>query len=318
MSIRPDNQEAECREAGEALAAYFDGVANEAEQQLAKAHLAHCPSCARMLQEWQSLRLMELEPVKVPRHLKAAILRQTVGAAPPIWQRFWPRLLTGMAVPTLAVGCWLLIVAAPWQQSLPEIDMPQNPLPENRVAAVPENSASTPLSATSKNKPIKTAKPVTANEKKLVSPSHQTESKPVSVSRIKPSSRVATASAGKHTAKSTFTPTPKPGTQNLEPETQIKTPQVSMAAWERPHSRAAQPVTPQPSPTVIAVEAPKPRATEPVLVAALPSEDTLLEDEDDSTNPVLDYIAANDVRPDTIRDAVENYRAALLADGADL
>jgi hypothetical protein len=73
------------------------------------------------------------------------------------------------------------------------------------------------------------------------------------------------------------------------------------------------------SPTVNAVEAPKPRATEPVLIAALPSEDTLqAQEDDDSTNPVLDYIAANDVRPDNIRDAVENYRAALLAGGSDL
>jgi hypothetical protein len=252
--------------------------------------------------------------VKVPRPLKAAILRKTV--ATPIWQRFWPRLLTGMAVPTFAVACWLLIVAAPWQQSMPEISAPQNPVPENRVAAVPEESAPTPLNATSKNTPVKTAKPVAANENKIVSPSHQTESKAVSVSRIKPPSRVATASADKHITKSTFTPASKPGTRNSEPGTQIKPPQISMASLDRPRSRAAKSVIKETPKTLVAV-APKPRATAPVLVAELPAQD-MTNPTDVSSDPVLDYIAQNDVRPDDIRQAVENYRAALLDDGSDL
>jgi len=329
MDANVDNLKTECQKMSEALAAHFDGAANDAETQLATTHLAQCSACAQMWREWQSLRLMEqralepvasgemlpLAPVKVPRHLKAAILRKTV--ATPIWQRFWPQLLTGMAVPTFAVACWLLIVAAPWQQTMPEINMPQNPVPENRVASVPEESASTSprvgsLGATSQNRstvnPIKTAKPVTANEGKTVSPSHQIESKPVSVtpiSRIKPSPRVATASV----AKSTFTPTPKP-------RTQIKPPQISMASLDRPRSRAAKSIIKETPKALVAV-APKPRATAPVLVAELPAQD-MTNSIDASSDPMLNYIAQNDVRPDDIRQAVENYRAALLDDGSDL
>ena len=331
MNSQQNNQEVECKQACEALAAHFDGAANETEQQLATAHLMQCSACAQMWREWQSLRLMEqralgpvasgemlpLAPVKVSRHLKAAILRKTV--ATPIWQRFWPRLLTGMAVPTFAVACWLLIVAAPWQQSIPEINAPQNPVPENRVAAVPAKPASTPLNVTSKNvskaNPIKTTKPVTVTENKTVSPIHQTESKPVSVtaiSRIKPSPRVTTASA----AKSTFTPTPKPRTQNLEPGIQIKPPQISMASLDRPRSRAAKSVVKE-TPRALVAVAPKPRATAPVLVAELPAQD-VTNSTDASSDPILNYIAQNDVRPDDIRQAVENYRAALLDDGSDL
>jgi len=340
MNTPLDNLEAECHAVGDALVAHFDGAANQAEQQLATAHLAHCATCAQMWRQWQSLRLMEqralepmtsgemlpLAPVKVPRHLKATILRKTV--ATPIWQRFWPRLLTGMAVPTFAVACWLLIVAAPWQQSMLEINMPQNPVPENRVAAVPAKSASTSprvgsLSVTSKNiskvNPIKTAKPVTVNENKTASPNHQTESKPVSVTpvaRIKPSLHMATVSAGKHTVKSTFTPIPKPRTRNQEPGIQIRPPQISMASLDRPRSRAAKSVIRE-TPRALVAVAPKPRATAPVLVAELPAQD-VTNSTDASSDPILNYIAQNDVRPDDIRQAVENYRAALLDDGSNL
>jgi hypothetical protein len=329
MDGTEDNQKTECRNSSEALIALFDGAASDVEQQLATAHLAQCPACAQMWREWQSLRLMEqralepaasgemlpLAPVKVPRHLKAAILRKTV--ATPIWQRFWPRLLTGMAVPTFAVACWLLIVAAPWQQSLPEISTPQNPVPENRVTAVPEKSAPTLLNATSKSTPVKTAKPVAANENKTISPSPQTEAKPVSaaaVSKINHAARAATTT--NKPAKSTFTPAPKPETRNPEPGTQIKPPQISMASLDRPRSRAVKPAAFKTAKPIVAI-APKPRATAPVLVAELPAQD-MQNPTDVSSDPVLDYIAQNDVRPDDIRQAVENYRAALLDDGSNL
>jgi len=329
MNTKLDNQEAECNQVNEALAAHFDGAANDTETQLATAHLARCSSCAQMFREWQSLRLMEqralepvasgemlpLAPVKVPRHLKTAILRQTV--APPIWQRFWPRLLTGMAVPTFAVACWLLIVAAPWQQSMPEISAPSNPVSENRVATVPDTSA--PLDATHKNPqkviPVKTEKatPVnttksTMDESKTPRSSYQAESKPISVASI---SRI---NKHKPSTKSTFIQNPEPKTRNSKPRSIIvKTPQISMASFERPKSRAVKPaITETAKP--ITTAAPKPRATEPVLVAAIPDQDTT----ETSTNPIVNYIAANDVRPDDIRLAVENYRAALLDDSSGL
>jgi hypothetical protein len=53
------------------------------------------------------------------------------------------------------------------------------------------------------------------------------------------------------------------------------------------------------------------------LVAELPAQD-VTNSTDASSDPMLNYIAQNDVRPDDIRQAVENYRAALLDDGSDL
>jgi hypothetical protein len=328
MDTQPNNQEAECSIASAALIAHFDGAANAAEQQLATAHLAHCSACAQMWREWQSLRLMEqralepaasgemlpLAPVKVPRHLKAAILRKTV--ATPIWQRLWPRLLTGMAVPTFAVACWLLIVAAPWQQSMPEISTQPNPVPESRAASVPKKSVSTSprvgsLSATSKNvskvSPIKAANSATISETKTAAP------KPVSVapiSKINHTPRVASTATNKHSAKSTFKADSHSETISIKP------PQLSMASFDRPDSRAAKSISKETPKASVAV-APKPRATAPVLVAELPAQD-MTNSIDASSDPMLNYIAQNDVRPDDIRQAVENYRAALLDDGSDL
>lgn len=326
MDTTTDNQETECQQVSEALSAHFDGVANAAEKQLATAHLAHCSSCAKMWIEWQSLRLMEqralepvvsgdmlpLAPVKTPLHLKAAILRQTVS--PPIWQRFWPRLLTGMAVPTFAVTCWLLIVAAPWQQTMPEISTQSNPVPENRVASVPDTS--TPLNVTpEKLPPVKAAESTQVSESMTSRSSHQTESRPISVAstpRIRQTSWMVSAGSTKQSTKSTFKK-PAPAGNSSSETIVVKTPQVSMASLDRPNSLAVKPALSETVKPIITV-APKPRATEPVLVAALSDEDTT----ETSTNPVVAYIAANDVRPDDIRLAVENYRAALLDDGSDL
>lgn len=335
MDTKADNQEVECQQVSEALTAHFDGMANNSEQQLAKAHLAHCSSCSQMWREWQSLRLMEqcalqpvasgdmlpLAPVMVPRHLKSAILRKTV-VVPPIWQRFWPRLLTGMGVPTFAVACWLLIVTTPWQQSMPEITTQPNPVPENRIAAVPDTSSSTSLNVTdgiaskalAKIAPSSTTKSVAVASSKIDAShsSQRTESKSVSDAptyKIKQSSHVTTASTNKHSTKSTFTGNPEPRTQNPEPL-------LSMASFDRPRSRAAKSVIKE-NVRPVSVTAPKPRATEPVLIAYLPIQD-MSNSTDASSDPMFSYIAQNDVRPDDIRQAVENYRAALLDNGSDL
>lgn len=317
MNTQPDNQEVECQQASDALVAHFDGAANEAEKQLATAHLAHCSACAQMWREWQSLRLMEqralepvasgemlpLAPVKVPVNLKAAILRKTV--APPIWQRFWPRLLTGMAVPTFAVACWLLIVAAPWQQSVPVISTQSNtvPTPAKRVATVP--NVSNPSSATHKGtaemSPIKTTAPRPVS----VTPNSTTIHAP----------HVTSTTTNKYSAKSTFK-TDSTSKNSRSQTILVKTPQISMASFDSPRSRAAKAAASKTAKQMITV-APKPRATSPILVADLPAQDTP-NSTDASSDPVLNYVAQNDVRPDDIRQAVENYRAALLDDGSDL
>lgn len=327
MNTQRDNQEVECQQVREALSAHFDGVANNAEQQLATAHLAHCSACAQMWQHWQSLRLMEqraleplasdeilpLAPVKTPRHLKSKIIRQTV--ATPIWQRFWPRLLTGMAVPTFALGCWLLIVAAP-QQSIPEITTPLNSTPEKRVAIIPNVSTKTKRTTVST-----TAKSRTLVKSKTTLSSPQTESRAVSsapVSRIKHSAHMASFTHKKYSSKSTFKAV-SPSEDPSEESILAKTPQISLASFDRPHSRAVKPTlaeTAKPE----EINAPKPRITVPPQVDNLSAQTTTLvaQADDDNFNPVLEYIAANDLRPKDIRQAVENYRAALLDYGSDL
>jgi hypothetical protein len=327
MNTERDNQEVECQQVREALTAHFDGVSNNAEQELATAHLARCSACAQMWQQWQGLRLMEqralepvtsdeilpLAPVKTPRHLKSTIIRQTV--ATPIWQRFWPRLLTGMAVPTFALGCWLLIVAAP-QQSIPEISAQLNPTPEKRVATIPNVSTKTKRATVST-----TAKSATRVKNKTTSSSPQTESRAVSsapVSRIKHSARMASFARKKYSDKSTFKAI-SPSDNSSEESIIAKTPQISLASFDRPHSRAVKPAldeTAKPEEVV----APKPRITAPPQVDNLPTQTPTLvaQTDDDNFNPVLEYITANDVRPKDIRQAVENYRAALLDDGSDL
>jgi hypothetical protein len=336
MQSKPDNQASECRQISEVLSAHFDGVANEVERQLASAHLKNCPHCAHMWREWQELRLMEqravepassrellpLAPVAVPRHLKAAILRQTTRAATPIWQRFWPRLLTGMAVPTLALGCWLLIIASPGQQTI-EINTPPQPTPTDRIAEVPAH----PNPVIKNNeKPSHEMKPASSNNAKSSISDTRKSSAPTAnhlISRAdfqpKPISRVQAPShaaiSKQSTAKSTFNASER---RNNSPSNTVivKTPQISMASFEPPHSRAAKAMIAPVKPVTTAIKAQPPRSTEPVLVASLPADDA--ETTGVSSDPVLDYIAQQDVRPDNIRQAVENYRAALLDDGSDL
>ncbi|MEO6907269.1 MAG: zf-HC2 domain-containing protein [Abditibacteriaceae bacterium] len=337
MDTKADDQETECHKVSDALSAHFDGVANEAENQLAMAHLVDCSACTQMWREWQSLRLMELRalesvpsgemlplaPVKVPRHLKTAILQQTVSK--PIWQRLWPRLLTGMAIPTFAVACWLLIVATPWQQSIPEMNSQQDPIAKNRVAMNSNESTSTPPSMINKNlsKGIvdRTEKSNSTNATKSVvaptinnnisSPTRQAESRSDSIApRIQKTTRMAAANSNAHSVKSTFKAASSSETFI------VKSPRISMVSFDRPRSRVAKLVIKDNAKPMNGV-APKPRATEPVSIAYRPTQEMSNSTEAPS-DPVLNYIAQNDVRPDDIRQAVENYRAALLDDDSNL
>lgn len=344
MNTKPDNQKSECQQVSEALSAHFDGAADEAEQQLATAHLIHCSSCARMWREWQDLRLLEqralepvttsnrlpLAPVKAPRNLKSVILRKTVGIR--VWQRFWPRLLTGMAVPTFAVACWLLIVAPPQQQIVPENITQSNSGTENRIPLSPEKFASTLPGGANKSssdtvvntipKTLPTTAPPSVsvpNRKDNAShSSSQIKSRPVSVIPGSKSSRLTTTSTNTHFAKSTF----KPASLSHDSSSEFiikKSPQISMVAFDHPRNRDVKPVITE-SAKPQDVFTPKPRITAPPQPENLPTQTPTLvaQIDDDSINPVLDYIAANDLRPKDIRQAVENYRAALLNEGSDL
>lgn len=332
------NQVTECEQVSIALSEHFDGTANEAQRQLAKAHLAHCSACAEMWQGWEELRLMEqraleplarqggifaasqripLAPVIVPRHLKNAILRQTTRVSTPLWQRFWPRLLTGMAVPTLAVGCWLLIVATPWQQFTPDISTPQNSQTQlrhlpNQLAMVPDSIPSeTPANPAHIAPKAIAHSNVAANLKATPKTSIPVAAKAASM-QLTSHSRIASVNISLRSAKGTVTHYAE---REVRP---AKTPEVSLASYQRQFSRPVRAINTTTVAThfhVSMVKAPL-RATSPDHIAVLTTQDTASTEQaaDTSLAPMMDYATQHDVRPGSIRDAVDDYRAALLGD----
>jgi|GEM_PF-6685496 len=325
MDAKADNRDAACAQAADALSAHFDGVADEVSRGIALSHLQSCPACARMWEEWQELKAMEqlaleplpgnisgtvpLAPVAAPRHLQQSILRHTSRAKTPLLQRLWPRIALGAAVPAAAAICWALLALAPGQQ----VSNPQDQPPQviANLPATPEHDQLIPKTSTI------TATAISSKKVTEVAVSDEEESN--NTSPTNPAHLIAAVDSptrAKSTLRRSSTRRHRGHRKSRRSRafSASKKPQISLASVDQPRSRAARAITAK-APSSTRVAASSPRATAPGRATNSEPSQTLIastQDSEEVSDPVLDYIHAHDVRPTDIRQAVENYRSALL------